>query len=163
MQIPGEVREAFTRVLRELLDGAAEDAGWALNPGDRGLLASLEALPASAASARPNGRSSIAAHTDHLRYGLELLNRWVNGDPDPFTNAEYSASWRRQHVDDAAWRKLRDALAHEAHTWLAAVGQPREVDSVQLTGIVASTVHLAYHLGAIRQLDEAARGPAARD
>jgi hypothetical protein len=28
-----------------------------------------------------------------------------------------------------------------------------------LSGMVASTVHLAYHLGAIRQIDKQARGP----
>jgi hypothetical protein len=34
---------------------------------------------------------------------------------------------------------------------------------MELTGIIAGTVHLAYHLGAIRQVDAAARGPLARD
>jgi hypothetical protein len=163
MQVPEGVRNALARVLRELIDGAEADAGWALNAGDRGLLASLEALSAAAASARPNGRSSIAAHVDHLRYGLELLNRWAGGEKDPFAAADYGASWRRQHVDDAAWRELRDALARQAQTWLVAIQQRREIDEVELTGMIASAVHLAYHLGAIRQIDLAARGPLARD
>jgi hypothetical protein len=163
MQIPVELCESLKRILRELIDGADADAGWALNPGDRGLLASLDALTASAASARPNGRSSIAAHVDHLRYGLELLNRWAGGEKDPFRDADYAASWGRQQVDEAAWRKLRDALARQARTWLIAVEHPREVDDVELTGIIASAVHLAYHLGAIRQIDAAASGPPARD
>jgi hypothetical protein len=163
MRVPDEVRRALTTVLRESIEGAAPDQGWVLNPGDPGLLASLEALSAPAASARPNGRSSIAAHVDHVRYGLELLNRWAAGEKDPFANADYAASWRRQHVDEEAWRALRDALKHQAQTWLAAVEQPRELDQVELTGIVASAVHLAYHLGAMRQIDAAARGPLARD
>ena len=163
MQIPDDVRDALARVLRELIEGADADAGWALNPGDRGLLASLEELSASAASARPNGRSSIAAHVDHVRYGLHLLNRWASGETDPFADAEYAASWRRQHVNDAEWRTLRDGLAQEARAWLITVQQRRDVDPAELTGIVASAVHLGYHLGAIRQLDAAARGPAARD
>jgi hypothetical protein len=163
MWIADDVREALARVLRELIDGADADAGWTLNPGDRGLLASLDALSASAASARPNGRSSIAGHVEHLRYGLELLNRWAGGEKNPFADADYAASWRRQRVDDAAWRQLRDALARQARTWLIAVERPREVDQVELTGIIASAVHLAYHVGAIRQIDAAARGPLARD
>ena len=72
-------------LLGELIDGAARDAGWVLNPGDRGLLASLDTLSAEAASASPDGRASIAAHVDHLRYGLELLNRWTEGH-DPFAD-----------------------------------------------------------------------------
>jgi hypothetical protein len=162
MQIPPSVRDSLTTVLRELLDGAGEPC-WVLNPGDSGLLASLDALSASAASARPGGRSSVAAHADHLRYGLSLLNRWATGEENPFAGADYAASWRRQQVDDAGWRELRDALAREAHAWLAAVQQPRDVDGMELTGIIAGTVHLGYHLGAIRQVDAAARGPLARD
>ena len=163
MHIPEEVRRALSTVLRELIDGATADQCWVLNPGDSGLLASLDALSASAASARPDGRSSIAAHVDHVRYGLELLNRWVAGEKNPFADANYAASWTRQHVDEAGWRNLRDALAHEAHGWLAAMQQPGDVDDVELTGMIAAAVHLAYHVGAIRQIGAATRGPLAQD
>jgi hypothetical protein len=163
MEVAANVRAAMTRLLRELVDGAESDAGWVLNAGDRGLLISLEALSAPAASARPNARASVAAHVDHLRYGLELLNRWAAGEKNPFATADYAASWRRQTVDEPGWRALRDALAREARTWQSALEQPREVDDAELTGMIASVVHLAYHIGAIRQLDASARGPQARD
>ena len=39
------------------------------------------------------------------------------------------------------------------------LGSPRDVTEVELTGMVASIAHLAYHLGAIRQIDKDARGP----
>lgn len=161
--LPTQVREALAAVLRELIDGAGADVGWSLNPRDRGLLASLDALTAAAASARTDGRSSIASHVDHLRYGLELLNRWAGGENNPFADADYSASWDRQSVSDAQWRALRSALAREAHAWAIAVAQPHHLDDVELTGMLASAVHLGYHLGAIRQVDAAARGPSARD
>ena len=61
-------------LLSEALYGPRGDAFF-LNSGDRGLLASLDALSAETASARPGGRSSVASHVEHLRYGLELLNR----------------------------------------------------------------------------------------
>lgn len=163
MRTADEVRRAFGNVLGELLDGAGPDTGWALNPGDRGLLASLDGLPASAANARPGGRSSIAAHVDHLRYGLQLMNRWAGGEKNPFADADYSASWRKQEVSDGGWRELRDQLAQEARAWLVIAQQPRDVTDDELTGIVASIVHLAYHLGAIRQIDAATRGPLAGD
>jgi hypothetical protein len=36
---------------------------------------------------------------------------------------------------------------------------PREVADVELSGMIASVAHLAYHLGAIRQINKDARGP----
>jgi hypothetical protein len=153
---------AVDSLLRELIDGPSEQAAFVLNPGDRGLLASLEALSADAASAQPGGRSSVAAHVDHLRYGFELLNRWAAGE-DPWANADYAASWQRQRVSEEQWRTLRTALAHEARAWGKAAAAREDWDDVTLTGAVASAVHLAYHVGAIRQLERAASGPPAKD
>jgi hypothetical protein len=36
---------------------------------------------------------------------------------------------------------------------------PKEVADIELAGMVGSVAHLAYHLGAIRQIAAAARGP----
>jgi hypothetical protein len=161
-----EAAELFQRclqmLLRELLDGPPAQAAFVLNPGDPGLLASLDTLSAEAASARPGAGSSVAAHVDHLRYGFELLNRWARGE-DPWTDANYGASWERQQVSDEQWRALRTALATEAHAWVAASGQRRDWDDVTLTAALSSAVHLAYHVGAIRQIQHAASGPAATD
>ena len=69
-------RRAVATVLDEILLGSTPDAGWLLNPGDVGLLRSLDALTAADASAPPAaGGAPIAAHAHHLRYGLELLVR----------------------------------------------------------------------------------------
>jgi hypothetical protein len=54
---------------------------------------------------------------------------------------------------------LRKRLADEASAWANAVGTPREFDATTLNGAFGSIVHLAYHLGAIRQIDQATRGP----
>ena len=67
-----------------------------LNPGDEGLLRSLEKLSAADASALTPTGSSIAAHVDHVRYGLSLMNRWSQGE-NPFESADWSASWRQDH------------------------------------------------------------------
>jgi hypothetical protein len=155
-------RRALDLLLGEVLHGPAAAAAFVLNRGDRGLLASLEAIPAEAASAQPGGRSSIAAHVDHLRYGFQLLNRWARGD-DPWHNADYAASWRRQEVTDAEWRTLRTALAEEARAWVVAMREARDWDEEAWSNAMASVVHLAYHLGAIRQMEPAASGPRAAD
>jgi hypothetical protein len=154
---------ALLNVLNELLDGSAPEGGWVLNPQDQGILRSLDRLSAEQASAvPPGGGASIAAHVDHLCYGLELLNRWSRGE-QPFADADYSASWTRIIVSETEWGARRQALRQAAETWREAVRRPRELSTFELTGVVASIAHLAYHLGAIRQIDRSMRGPSARD
>jgi len=134
-----------------------------LNRGDRGLIDSLDKLSAAAASAPNASGASIAAHVDHLRYGLALLNRWARGEPAPWKDMDWTASWKRTTVSDAEWRALRDDLCHEADAWIVALRTPREVNARELGWVAGSVAHLAYHLGAIRQIDRATRGPTAED
>jgi hypothetical protein len=155
-------REAMLTLLREALDGPAPSGAFFLNRGDGGLLASLDALSAETASVQPGGRSSVAAHTDHLRYGLALLNRWAQGE-NPWHDANYAVSWKRQHVNEDEWRALREALTKEARAWIDACSTRRDWDALDMTEAFASVVHLAYHLGAIRQIAQGASGPKAND
>jgi DinB superfamily len=158
-----ETTVALPALLRELLDGADPVTAWVLNPGDPGLFRSLDKLSAADASTvPPTGGSSIAAHVDHLRYGFELLNRWSRGE-NPFSDANYSESWNRVTVTETAWKQLRDQFRAEARTWQANIRQPRTLTNDELNAVVGSVVHLAYHLGAIRQIDRSTRGPSARD
>jgi hypothetical protein len=147
----------------ELVEGAARGTAFILNPWDPGLLRSLDGLSAADASHIPAGRtSSFAAHVDHLRYGLELLNRWSGGD-DPFADADYSASWQRTTVQEAEWTRLRAELRMQTETWARALLDRRPLDDIALTSVVASIAHVAYHLGAIRQIAPQLAGPRARD
>jgi hypothetical protein len=146
-------------LLSELADGPA-DVAYVLNRGDRGLLASLRSLSAERASARPAGRSSIASHVHHLQYGLSLINRWARGE-DLFGQADWSESWRHPQVTEAEWTALVEALDSEIRTWLNAIATLRQLDTAGLRETIGSVVHLAYHLGAIRQLDAATAGPRA--
>jgi DinB family protein len=160
---------AFARLLpsifRELVLGSPDPKArtYVLNQGDPGLLASLDKLSAAAASATPGGGSSVAAHVDHLRYGLSLLNRWANGSPPPWPDMDWTASWRRNVVSDAGWRTLRDELRREAARWEEALVSHPDVSEVEAGWMAGSVAHLAYHLGAIRQIDRVARGPTAED
>ena len=149
-------------LLNEILAGPAE-TGYFLNPGDAGLLRSLDRLSAAQASARaPGGGASVAAHADHLRYGLELLNRELGGER-AFDNADYSTSWRRLTVSDREWTERREQLRAEADRLRENVQQRASLAGADLLNVAAMVVHLAYHLGAIRQIDRAAKGPSAGD
>ena len=149
-------------IFHECLLGSAEPRGrtFVVNQGDSGLLASLDRLTAAAASAT-HGGPSIAAHVDHLRYGLSLLNRWASGSPPPWPDMDWTTSWRKNVVSDTEWRKLRDELRREADSWALTLRTPREVSDVEAGWMAGSVSHLAYHMGAIRQIDRATRGPTA--
>src|SRR6266566_5676251 len=146
----------------ELIDGASQSEAYMLNRGDAGLLRSLDKLSATAASKLTANGSSIAAHVDHLRYGLSLMNRWAAGET-PFDDADWSASWRKTRVSAAEWKQRREELADEARRWLVALRTSREIGETDLNSVVGSITHLAYHVGAIRQIDLSARGPSAED
>lgn len=155
----GTLVAPLTTLFSELVDGAPHGGAYVLNGGDPGLLGSLDRLSAKEASSAAHGGATIAAHVDHVRYGISLMNRWSEGEPNPFADADWAAAWRRTTVTEAEWKSLRALLADEAHRWLAALRTPREVDDRELNGLLGSIAHLAYHLGAIRQIEARARGP----
>src|SRR5690349_21172677 len=108
MELDLMLRDSLRDLLRELFDGPPADTAFIVNPGDRGLRGTLTRLSSAQASARTAGRSSIAAHVEHLRYGFSLLNRWGRGE-DPFTDADYAESWNHQQVNDEEWNALQHA------------------------------------------------------
>jgi hypothetical protein len=146
-------KRALSTILAEIFDGAPPNEGYLLNPGDPGLLRQLESIDARAASSRPMpGKTTIAAHVDHVHYGLMLLNRWIAGEANPWATADWDASWKRDQVNDEQWRALRDKLRREAEAWQAGVKKHTEWGDVSAAGALSSAAHTAYHLGAIRQI-----------
>jgi hypothetical protein len=144
----------------ELIDGANNPAGaFILNSGDAGLLRSLDKLTAADASRSVNDGATIAAHAQHLRYGLALMNQWATEGGNPFANAKWDEAWKTSAVDEAEWQEIRTGLRDETHRWRQVLGSPRDASDVEFSGMVASIAHLAYHVGAIRQINKLARGP----
>jgi hypothetical protein len=151
---------SFAALFSELVDGAPANGGaFILNSGDAGLLRSLDHISPAEASTSSHGGATIAAHAQHVRYGLSLMNRWAREGGNPFADATWDAAWKIASVDAREWQDIRDGLRTEAHQWLEVLASPREVTEIELTGTAGSIAHLAYHLGAIRQINKNARGP----
>ena len=89
------------------------------------------------------------------------MNRWSDGEPNPWGTADWSASWQRGTVTKPEWDALRERLRLSARRWRAALETPRELSPMELNGVIGSIAHLAYHLGAIRQIDRSIQGPKA--
>ncbi len=144
---------ALGNLLIEIFNGPPGEVAYILNPGDPGLLRQLDTLDATAASTRPMpGATTIAAHADHVHYGLTLLNRWAAGEENPFATADWEASWKRTTVTADEWQALRNKLRQAADTWRQAVAAREDWNDVAAAGAISSAAHTAYHLGAIRQI-----------
>ncbi len=146
-------QRALCKLLVEIFDGPPGNEAFVLNPGDPGLLRQLGSIAAEIASTRPMpGKTTIAAHVDHVCYGLALLNRWAAGEANPWAGSDWDASWRRTTVSDDQWRTLRDNLRREAESWRTHVAARTDWDDLAAAGALSSAAHTAYHLGAIRQI-----------
>ncbi len=153
MQAGHPFHRALSTLLIEVFDGPPGSEAFILNPKDPGLLRQLEGLTAEQASTRPMpGQTTIAAHVDHVLYGLSLLNRWAQGEPNPWATADWNASWKRTTVDPPAWTNLCSRLRTAAADWQAAVASRTDWSDLTAAGALASAAHTAYHLGAIRQI-----------
>lgn len=153
---------SFTALMSELVNGTAPTGGYMLNRGDRGLIGALDKITARDASQIINGGSSIAAHVDHVTYYTSLMNRWAAGE-NPWKGADWKASWRKPAVTPEEWENSKRALADELNKWILVLGEAREVSSAEFSGMIASIAHLAYHLGAIRQMNRHLAGPNANN
>ena len=154
------IAASLARLFAELVDGTgAFDGGYILNTGDGGLLASLAKLSAADASRSTNDGATIAAHVQHERYGLSLMNRWATQGGNAFADAKWDEAWTIREVDARQWDEIRHGFKDETRRWLDVLRTPREVSETELNGMVASIAHFAYHMGAIRQIHKQARGP----
>jgi hypothetical protein len=146
-------QRALSNMLTEIFDGPPGQEAYVLNPGDSGLLRQLDSIDATAASKRPMpGRTTIAAHVDHIYFGLDILNRWAAGEANPWAGADWNASWQRTTVTEDQWRTLRDRLRGEAGKWQKVVEARTNWDDLGAAAALSTVAHTAYHMGAIRQI-----------
>ena len=149
--------QAITKLLIEIFEGPPAEEAYILNPGDPGLLKQLESISSTTASkAVAAGKPPLAAHVDHVYYGLSLLNRWIAGEENPWAGADWNASWKVSSVTEVEWRSLIRKLRQASTAWREAAASRKEWSPVDAAGAISSVAHTAYHLGAIRQILAAA-------
>jgi hypothetical protein len=146
--------ETFRKVLPELFietyDGPNKAYTWFIdNAPKSGLLGTLEDICSEEASRTfsENG-STIAAHTEHMRWSLALSNAYMRGEQPKLP---WSESWLVKTVSAHEWNTLRSHLRAEYETLRAGIEKQQDFSDEQiLTGAFALVAHVAYHLGSIR-------------
>lgn len=137
------------KLLVESFRGEEGGETWYLD--DEGLLATARSASAERASrGAVEGGATIAGHVEHVRWFVALLNAFARGERPA---VDWTESWSVRVVDDEAWRELLAALEREFEELHAHLGRGIDPEDAQrLMPVLATVVHVAYHVGAVRQL-----------
>ena len=145
-------QEDFTTALsilfRETFEGMPTAEEQVFLAHDAGIFATLGAIDAEKASTEING-ISIAAHSEHARFYIELLDNYINKD---WRVIDFKQSWRVKTVSENEWDDLRENMSkvYRKTTETLEKNEVWSLDAITVAmGIIA---HTAYHLGAIRQM-----------
>ncbi len=151
------VFKPFLKLLREIYIGSENEEVWIIDgkPG-HGFTAAIKELSAEEASTPLiEGGSTIAAHTEHLRWSLRFAMEFYEGAQP---SGDWADSWKIHEVNEAQWEQLQLALLVAYQELIYALKEVKDwSDPLLITGTLALLPHAAYHLGAVKQLVIAAR------
>lgn len=152
------VLRPFLKLLREIYIGSESGEVWIIDsrPG-YGFTAAIKELTAREASTPLiAGGSTIAAHTEHLRWSLEFAMGFYKGT---HPSGKWEESWNVHEVNEEQWEQLQLELLVAYQELVYALKEVKDWSEPQLrTGTLALLPHAAYHLGAVKQLVIAVKG-----
>lgn len=139
--------DSIKTLLMETFEGPGNDGSYFTNSKpNSGIFGTLDNLTAEDASLSIHG-STIAAHSDHIRYYLWVIRTMISGDE---FEKNWETSWTITHVNDEKWADIRQELKGEYTTFL------EEIETIDLeewlTNVFGTVAHSAYHLGALKQM-----------
>ena len=137
-------------LLKETFEGAPTGSSSIYLDRGIGIFSTLDELNAAQASFSIT-ETTIAAHSEHARYYLEVLNNFLNG---LVQNADWDRSWAKKEVDDKEWEELKSNFRGMYKTVGETFQKIEDWDDDKITEAMAIVVHSAYHLGAIRQISK---------
>ena len=141
--------EQMKELLRETFDGGRPGAGTQYLDHDSGLFNTIRDLTPEQASRRNASHPSIAAHLRHMAFHLRVSYEWISGDHG---KRDWKGSFLPQTVTAEQWSSLIQEMGDVRAEFLKVMqGLPPDRFIAEGAGMGA-IAHLAYHLGAIRQL-----------
>lgn len=144
--------EAFKKELFECLDETFEQVrGIYLDKGTS-LFETLESISAAEAShAVAQGCAPIAAHVEHVRFYLDVLNDMMRREE--VVRVDWREIWQNtREVTPEEWEAGKRRLKESYREVLATLkNYERWEGEYGIAGALAILAHTAYHLGSIRQ------------
>jgi uncharacterized damage-inducible protein DinB len=142
-------------LLRETFEGGLPGQGTQYLDHSSGIRSTLDAVNAEQASRRLDGHPSIAAHARHMAFHLRVTAEWIQGD---HSKRDWLKSFEPQTVNDAEWAAAKADLEASRRKLIAVLESLPPERLAEEGAAMGAIAHLAYHLGAIRQLLHRVRG-----
>lgn len=140
----------FLHLLKETFEGPEPTGPSAFLDKGTGLFQTLDKISAEAAStATRTGGSTIAAHTEHIRFYVAVHYKLMLGARDKI---DWDESWRIKTVNAIEWDSLRLDLRKAYSTVNEHLRALEKWSEDEISLAMAIIAHTAFHLGAIRQL-----------
>lgn len=137
-------------LLPEIFGATDAEYGYILDNGRAGILGTIDTLDAAAASAAPKpGAETIASHSGHTLYLMELFAAYSNGE-NPKT--DWPGSWKNRSIDQAAWNEMRAKIRATYEDILDFINSREDWNEDVVAASMILLGHCAYHLGEIKQL-----------
>jgi hypothetical protein len=147
--------DPFFAVWNELIGGEDATGTAAMFVLDEGgdLSTTLAATSAQAASraAFPGG-ATMASHVAHAAYFLETFESVIM---NVHRERDWPGSFQPAVVDEPAWQATKDRFLAVASRIAALIRGNPHWQPEHVRGALVNLAHLAYHLGAIRQMARA--------
>ena len=141
--------ERLKEILRETYEGGIAGEGTEYLDHASGIRQTLRPLTAAQASRRLDRHPSIAAHARHMAFHLRVTAEWVQGVR---VKRDWPASFEPQSVSGEEWARIQQDLEEARAEFLRVMAALGPEQLAEEGGGMGAIAHLAYHLGAIRQL-----------
>lgn len=135
-------------ILRETFEGSPEGEGSAYLDNGIGVFPTIAAISATDASIKIH-ETTIAAHTEHLKFYLDRICEFINGRTE---KVNWEQSWLIETVDENEWDILRAGMRSSYEGVLKCFAGIETWNQDNIGDAIAIIAHTAYHLGAIRQI-----------
>ena len=136
-------------LLRETFEGGLPGQGTQYLDHSSGIRSTLRSITAEQASKRLEGHPSIAAHARHMSFHLRVTSEWILGD---HSRRDWVQSFEPQNVNAQEWAELQQELEASRRELVRVIESLTPERFAEEGGAIGAITHLAYHLGAIRQM-----------
>ena len=140
--------QALSILFRETFEGMTTPEEQIFLDLDAGIFTTLGKINAQQASTEINS-NTIAAHAEHARFYIELLDNYLN---KVLRILDFKESWRVKIVTEDEWDELRENLSKIYRKLSETLQKNDEWSLNTITVAMGIVTHTAYHLGAIRQM-----------
>lgn len=145
------LRNSVKTMVKETFEGPpvpVKGSWFTSSEPNSGIFGVIERLSSDQASMSIHG-TTLAAHTDHIRYHMWGTNEILKNGKQP--EMDWGKSWDIHSVDKQQWNRIQEGLRNEYLTLLESI-DVIEWNELLANEVLSSLAHSAYHLGAIRQM-----------